>query len=111
VEELLVLAVAAIFLFPVVAGSWGQLLGLGLVALLPAAGFLVHAASRTDTVEQGFAIAFAVMAAVPALGGIATRAASLTARGRGHSRPASLWIEVLGFVGSVAVFLLLTVGL
>jgi hypothetical protein len=110
VIALVLLGAIGLFVLPALAPSWPWLFGLTMLALLPVLGFLLFATGAGDSVEEGYMLAFAVMGALPALGGAASRAASLWARGRGHGRPASLWIEGLGGLVTVGAVLAVTGG-
>lgn len=88
-----ILVLATCFLLPVLATGWAWLFVATALALLPALGFALYGSTVSDRMEQGFAYAFAVIAAAPALAGFLARTLSLRARARGHGRPASLWIE------------------
>lgn len=98
------LGAIALFVFQPAAAGFRQLALFGALALVPAAGFMIYAQQTGDSIEQGYARAFAAMAALPAAAGTASRAVSLLAARRGHTRPASLWIEGTGMILTMLAF-------
>ena len=100
-----ILVAAALFAIPATAASWRGLGWRSLICVaLLLAGFLAATGGRLSLqVESGDAnigVGIVLYYGLTTLvSGLVARALSLAARGLGHARPWSLWIEALFFFG------------